>query len=85
MYLQTTLKIREKANSMLETRAGAGALKMQEKDIVDKNEPAASSTLSEEERTVMRKLFKEMTLVCYMFDVDIRSMVEWHDFDVRNI
>lgn len=47
------------------------------------SELAASSTLSEKKRTTECKLVKEMALLCSIHDLDFRSMVEKHNFGLR--
>lgn len=68
MFVQTTLKQRKTAKSPLETRAVVSALVTRDEDILNGSEPPASSTLSEERRSVMSKVVLAMAPSCSMLN-----------------
>lgn len=68
--------------SSLETGAGGGAQEIVEEHTVHESEPAASSTPSEEERTVMSELFKPMALLCSVYDVEFKNLMNEHGLGV---
>lgn len=49
---------------------------MRDVDLVDKREPASSSTLREEEWTAMSKLLKTMAPFCSIYDMGFTYPVE---------
>lgn len=53
-----------------------------ETKLIDQSEPAASSSLSEEERSAVSRLVKMMALLCSVHDVDFRNLVKDHILDV---
>lgn len=63
---------------LLETVSSASSHDMKVEEVVGGVELAASSTVSEERRTGMRKLMKEMSLVCSTCDIDLKNWAEEH-------
>lgn len=70
--VQTSLKKKKMVNASLTTGVGTDDKYMQEEDIVTESKPAASPTLSEMRRSALRKLFKAMNLLWFMYDVHFR-------------
>lgn len=56
---------------------------MKEVDTVDESKPAAFSILSEEGRTMMRKLVKATASSCFNYNVDLRNLIEVHELGVK--
>lgn len=52
---------------------------MERSDILDEIEPATSSTLSGEKRTVRGKHFKKIALLCSIHNVDFKNFAEEHE------
>lgn len=78
-YLQITRKRRKPTNMLLETEAGAGTLSNKVADVVDQIKPVLSSTVSEERRTTMTNLIKEIARFCFVYDADFRNVAEEHE------
>lgn len=62
----------------LEAASAANAVSTKEESVVDKVDLTASSTMSEERSTVIKKLLEVMDLVRCIHDVDFRNLVEEH-------
>lgn len=69
-YVEIKLKKRRTEKFCLEAKVGAGPHDLKEVDIVNESEPAAYSTLTEEMRTAMRKLIKEMARLCSVYNIN---------------
>lgn len=70
VYAKSTVKKWKMETSSLETGADSGLQGMMEEYIMDESSFAASSSLSEEERTAMSKLVKALALSCFIHNVD---------------
>lgn len=51
---------------------------MQEAHVLNEVEPAPSSTLIREERTIMSKIKKDMASECFVDDIDFRILEKEH-------
>lgn len=60
----------------METGAGVGAHTMKERDIVNENEPSASSPLSRRGSYTMSKLDKKRALLWLIYDIMLRNVAE---------
>lgn len=56
---------------------------MIEEHIVDKSEPAPSSTLSEKKRTVIRELVKMMLSLHFIYDATYITLAKGRELGVR--
>lgn len=65
--------------SPLGTGSGERSYDMDEKDIVDKFEPATASTLHAQGGATMRYLLKQLALLCLITDIEFRSSSESHE------
>lgn len=63
----------------LEVRAAAGRQERKEKGFVAESEPAASSKLFEERKPAISKLIKCIALLCFIYNLKVRSLVEEHE------
>lgn len=75
---------RKTGTSPLEIGADAGLQEMKKQDIVNTNEPAASPSLCEEQRTAMWKPEETMALLCSIFDVDLKNLKKQLELVVQN-
>lgn len=74
MYVQATLERKKTTRSLLEVGGDEVAREMNQKDTVNDRKPAASSNLSEEMWTAMRKVVKANALLSSIYEVEIRKM-----------
>lgn len=76
MHVQRTLKNMKITKPSMETEPEIGAHDINERDIVDETKSAVLLTLTEKKKTVMSKLLKAMTLLCFIYDIDFKKLVK---------
>lgn len=83
MHLYTMLKKRKTKNTPPKAGASAISTGIKEKDVTDELKTAASSTLSKQRNTAMRKPIKEMASLCSIYDANLKFVVEKHELGER--
>lgn len=82
MCVQTMIRKRKTTKFILKTRGSAGSQGIRELHIVDKIEPATSSTLGEDIISAMSKPVKEMVPLCFSYFVDFKNSAREHKLGV---
>lgn len=70
MFLRKRPKKKKAGKLFVETGADVCTQETKEKDIMDESQPAASSNVSEKQRTAMTRLIKVTAFFCSIYDVD---------------